>query len=127
MAAAVAIGASLIFGTGVAHALTVGFDIINNSRQLWSICMTSTANTNDSGPGPGQQLAPWEKWHVEITIAGKDDYKTIRLCTVDGRVVEVTMGVEDTGQVNPTPSYYCSSNFCSQLGHVRGNQIYLVG
>jgi hypothetical protein len=126
MAAAAAIGASLIFGTGFAHALTEGFDIKNNSNQPWSICTTSSANAIDSGPGLGQTLAPGAVWHVEvIRFAGKDNFAVIKLCTQDGKVAELTLIAPDALSTNPTPSFLCG-NYC-YIRQARGDQITIVG
>lgn len=137
MVAAAAIGAPLIFGTGVAHALTHGFDIRNNAKNDWVYCGGPPANANfsglEAGPNVGTAFSPGQSVHFEIfRFAGRDNHVALRFCGGwgdDMRVANIELIAQNiltTGTVSPIPFYSCD-NFCSPIGRFQGNQITISG
>ena len=134
MVAAAAIGASLTFGTGVAHALTEGFDVKNNTNEPWGYCgftIYSNPNVIESRPDQGAQLLPGQSWHFEITrFAGRDNVIDVQVCNNDqSKIANLTLispNIFTAGSVNAQPFFQCD-NFCSQVGRFRGDQITITG
>jgi hypothetical protein len=135
MAAVVAICASLGLGPGVAHALSKGFNLINQARSeiaLKSIDkVTGTARSWESGPAVGDILPEGSQWHMELTIYS------------DGGVqigAEVLFTVGDLGNTWKTQvlmkvssgsfeqQVYCNpARFCAITAAVDNNFVPVIG